>query len=143
MAVINAAGLELVKEFEGLSLVAYADAGGVLTIGYGHTDPGVFSGQRITEEEADALLNDDLADAEADVSQLVEIALTPNQFSALVSWQFNTGALRSSTGLDCINSRRFEAAWDDHFCLWVQAGGEVQPGLVRRRAAERALFFTP
>ena len=38
---INAAGIALIKEFEGCKLEAYPDFGGIWTIGYGHTGPGV------------------------------------------------------------------------------------------------------
>jgi hypothetical protein len=37
-------GLNLTKQFEGFELNAYADSGGVWTIGYGHTGPGVCAG---------------------------------------------------------------------------------------------------
>ena len=50
------AGLALTKNFEGCVLTAYADQGGVWTIGYGHTGPGVHAGLTITQDQADALL---------------------------------------------------------------------------------------
>ncbi len=143
MPKVNAAGLDLIKTFEGLSFTAYQDSGGVWTIGYGHTGTDVHEGLTITQVQADALLDEDLTWAEFEVQRAIEIVLTPNQFSALVSWEFNTGALADSPGLALVNERRFEEAWDDHFCLWIHAGGTVLEGLVRRRAAERALFFTP
>lgn len=34
---INAAGLALIKQYEGLRLTAYQDSVGIWTIGYGHT----------------------------------------------------------------------------------------------------------
>jgi lysozyme len=78
------------------------------------------------------------------VQSLVEIVLTPNQFSALVSWEYNTGALASTPALQLINTHQFKSAWDDHLCLWNKGGnGIVLAGLVTRREAERKLFFTP
>ncbi len=139
MPKITVAGLELIKAFEGLRLTAYQDDGGVWTVGYGHTD-GVQPDEEISQNQADAMLDHDLTWAEFEVQRVVEIVLTPNQFSALVSFEFNTGGLANSSGLALINERRFEEAWDDHFCLWVQPD---PVGLGRRRAAERALFFTP
>ena len=44
----SAAGVELIKKFEGCELTAYHDAVGVLTIGYGHTGPDVKENQVIT-----------------------------------------------------------------------------------------------
>lgn len=138
MATINAAGLALIEEFEGCSLTSYQDDSGVWTIGYGHT-LGVGPNQTITQAEADAFLAQDVKQAEAVVSDVVEIALTPNEFSALVSFEYNTGGLPYSAGLALINQRQFEKAWDQHFMLWVQPD---PVGLGRRRAAERALFFS-
>jgi lysozyme len=139
----NAAGLALIESFEGCELHAYQDSGGVWTIGYGHTD-GVTEGQTITQAEADALLQEDVTGTEIEVQSLVEIELTPNEFAALVSFEFNTGALSTSPGLGLINARQFQTAWDDHFCLYIHdANGVELAGLVRRRAAEKALFFTP
>lgn len=137
----NAAGLALIESFEGCELKAYQDAGGVWTIGFGHTN-GVHEGQVITQSQADVFLEEDVAGAENDVARLVQVVLTPNEFSALVSFEYNTGALGDSPGLALINSRDFQPAWDDHFCLYIHdANGVTLAGLVRRRAAERALFF--
>ena len=60
---INEAGLKLVKQFEGLRLQAYRCPAGVWTIGYGHTLK-AFPGEVITEQQAEALLLEDLEDAE-------------------------------------------------------------------------------
>lgn len=141
MPKINAAGLALIEEFEGVALSAYQDTGGVWTIGYGHTP--ATEGQVITQSEADALLEADLAEAERETAAAVQVVLSPNEFSALVSFQYNTGALGSSPGVGLINENRFQEAWDDHFCLYIHdADGHALEGLVRRRAAERALFFS-
>ena len=60
---ISAAGIALIKRFEGCRLTAYKCSAGVWTIGYGHTS-GVHSGQAITQaqltgdiEAANALAN--------------------------------------------------------------------------------------
>jgi lysozyme len=44
---LDAAGLTLLKQFEGCRLDAYQDTAGVWTIGYGHPD-GVTEGMTIT-----------------------------------------------------------------------------------------------
>ena len=66
---INQAGLNLIKTFEGLALEAYLDPVGIWTIGYGHID-GVMEGMTITEEEAEALLLEELDGFERGVSDL-------------------------------------------------------------------------
>lgn len=139
---INAAGLALIESFEGCELKAYQDTGGVWTIGFGHTE-GVHAGQVITQTQADTFLEEDVQSAETEVARLVEIVLTPDEFSSLVSFEYNTGALAESAGLALLNARLFAPAWDDHFCLYIHdANGNSLEGLIRRRAAERALFFS-
>lgn len=130
----------LVKVSEGCRLTAYRDSVGVWTIGYGHTR-GVRQGQTITQDEAEALLLDDLDLAAAQVRGMVTVPLTQGQFDALCDFVFNLGAgrLRDSTLLRLLNQGRYgEAAVQ--FKFWVMAGGKPLPGLVTRRAAERALF---
>ena len=146
MPQLNQAGLDLIEEFEGLSLTAYPDPGSggePYTIGYGHTG-GVTPGETITQEQAEAFLKSDVAGAETSVENLVEVDLTPNQFAALVSFTFNLGggALAGSTLLALVNSKEFDAA-AQQFGRWVYADGQELEGLVRRRAAEAKLFLTP
>ena len=59
---INAEGINLIKQWEGLRTESYICPAGVWTIGYGSTGDHVYPGQVITEAEATALLMDDLVD---------------------------------------------------------------------------------
>ena len=138
----SSTGLALTRSFEGLRLEAYQDSGGVWTIGYGHTGPEVRAGQRITEAEAVALLREDLASAERCVRTAVKVPLSQCEFDALVDFCFNAGRgnFLHSTLLRRVNREDFAGA-AVQFGLWVFAGGERQPGLVRRRAAEAAMFL--
>ena len=136
-------GFALTRSFEGLRLTAYQDCGGVWTIGYGHTGPEVRAGLTITETEAEALLRSDVAASETSVNRAVNVPITQNQFDALVDFCFNCGRgnFLSSTLLRQVNLGNTQAA-TAQFALWVHAGGEVVPGLVRRRKAEAELFAT-
>lgn len=136
---INEAGLQLIREFEGLRLVAYRCSAGVLTIGYGHTI-GVREGDKITEAQANDMLLSDLTHAEKAVNNLCP-PLNENQFSALVSFVFNLGSmsLATSTLLRKIKEGKMDEA-AENFGKWVFAGGKVVEGLKRRRKAERELF---
>ena len=136
-------GLELTKSFEGLRLNAYQDSAGVWTIGYGHTGAEVRAGLRITSEEADALLREDIASAVACVNQALRVPVNQHQFDAVVDFCFNAGSgnFLGSTLLRAVNAGDFPAAVAQ-FGLWVHAAGAVVPGLVRRRAAEAKLFST-
>lgn len=139
---INDLGLALVKEFEGCELVAYPDpgtGGDPWTVGFGHTGPEVCAGHTITQEQADELLRKDLESAERDVADATEVVLTSNQFSALVSFEYNTGSYGTSTLRELVNEQDFVGA-AEQFERWAWAGGHKLEGLVRRRAAERALF---
>lgn len=141
MRKINNEGLNLIKAFEGCKLEAYRCPAGIPTIGYGSTGEHVKMGMRITQQEADALLLDDLKRFEAGVEKIAKVSLSDNEFSALVSFAFNLGlkALENSTLLRLLNAgKRAEAAAE--FPKWNKAGGKVLKGLVRRRAAEQALF---
>jgi lysozyme len=138
---VNAAGIRLIKEFEGLRLQSYRCPAGVWTIGYGHTATAK-PGQTITEAEADRLLRQDLALFEECVRSAVRIPVTQNQFSALVSLAFNIGcgALQGSTLIRLLNANKVQEAAQE-FLRWVNANGKPLPGLVRRRQAERTLFL--
>jgi lysozyme len=135
------AGLNLTKTFEGLELTAYADSGGVWTIGYGHTGPGVFAGLTITQQQADIFLQSDVAGSVACVNKLVTSAIVQCQFDALVDFTFNLGcaSLANSTLLRAVNAGDFATA-ATQFLRWDHVGGQVRSGLLRRREAEAQMF---
>ena len=137
-------GLALTKSFEGLRLEAYQDCAGVWTIGYGHTGAGVTEGRAISEADAERLLRADLADAVSCVNRTVMEGISQNQFDAMVDFCFNVGRgnFIQSTLLRKVNLGDF-AGTVVQFGLWVHAGGEIVPGLVRRRKTESELFALP
>lgn len=134
------AGIDLIKEYEGCRLETYRDSVGVKTIGYGHTDK-VALGQKITQEEAEQFLREDLAKFERCVLSVIRVDIAQRQFDALVSFAFNLGcgALRRSTLARKLNRGDYDGAARE-FGRWVKAGGRTLNGLVRRRAAEADLF---
>lgn len=142
---INDRGLALVKAFEGLELQAYQDSVGIWTIGYGTTSDivPVRPGMVITEAQAETLLRQGLVRFEENVSSLVTVPVTADQFSALVVFTYNVGpgALSESTLRRKLNAKDYSGAADE-FLRWNKAGGAELPGLTRRRQAERALFLS-
>lgn len=140
--VYSKSGMRLTEGFENCRLVAFYDllAGGVLTIGWGHTGS-VYPGQTITQEQADELLRSDIATAVNTVNKFVSVPLTQNEFDALVDFVYNCGvtAFVSSTMHKFINRNMMEDA-AQQFELWDHASGKVVAGLLRRRIAERNLF---
>lgn len=142
------AGVELLKEFEGLKLKAYRDSVGVWTIGVGHTK-GVKPNDVITYSQAINFLYQDIKDAETAVNRMVRVfdVLTQNQYDALVSLVYNIGAgnFEKSTVLRETNKRNFQLAADAfrRFNKGRINGVLVElKGLTRRREAERKLFLT-
>lgn len=139
----SSAGRKLIKRHEGLSLKAYKDPVGVWTIGWGHTGPDAREGNEITNSRAESLLSQDIREAEDDIRRLVKRDLTQGQFDALVSWQFNTGALGKSTLLRELNAGNY-AAVPGQLRRWVYGtvNGQkvILPGLVKRRSDEAVLW---
>lgn len=130
-----------IKEFEGFRPQAYLCPGGRWTVGYGHVR-GVSRGRRVTEREADGLLREDLKQYERCVAGL-GVARTQGEFDALVDFAFNLGSesLRGSTLLRKIRSGAPEAEIRAEFRRWVYGGGQILPGLVRRRQWEADRYF--
>lgn len=132
-------GVDLIRQFEGLSLTAVKLAGeAYYTIGYGHYGAEVQAGQRITEAEAEALLRRDLAQFEQWVTQYTPFSLTQNQFDALVSFTYNCGP----GSLRQLVTGRTAAQVAEHILAYTQSGSAAYTeGLRNRRAKERALFL--
>ena len=133
--------IQKLKEFEGLRLIAYRDAAGVPTIGYGHTR-GVKMGDRLTVYWADQLLRKDVAKVAYEVMQL-GVVHTQGQLDALTSFAFNLGIarLRDSTLLKLIRKGGRKNAIRQEFKRWVYAGGKKLRGLEIRREWEAKRFF--
>lgn len=133
----NQKGIDLIKSFEGCSLVAYKCPANVWTIGYGHTQ-GVTEGMSISQKQADEYLKADLAKYEKYVED-TKLPLNENQFSALVSFTYNCG----NGNLKKLIANRTLAEIAEAILLYRKANGVVLNGLVRRREAERELFLMP
>lgn len=139
-------GVDLIKSFEGLSLKAVRLQGEQFcTIGYGHYGADVQPNQRITKEQAEALLRQDLRKFEIWVNDYTarKARFTPNQnqFDALVSFTYNCGP----GSLDTLVSGRTAQEVADHFMGYTKPQGSeaYRQGLINRRSKERALFLTP
>ena len=146
---INKAGIDLIKEFEGLRLEAYKCPAGVWTIGYGTTGrAGVgikpAAGMVITEAEAEWYLEQAVAKFAAGVEAVITAPVDENEFAAMTSLAYNIGlsGFRKSSALRHFQSGD-KAKAAAAIKLWNKAGGKVLTGLVRRRDAEVELFWTP
>jgi lysozyme len=143
----NSKGIDLIKKYEGLKLVAYLCPANVWTIGYGTTrypnGQRVKQGDKCTELQAEEYLKHDLIQFELSVDALCTDRLNANQFSALVSFAYNLGAtnLRNSTLLKKVNADVNDATISSEFLKWNRASGRVLKGLTLRRQDEARLYF--
>ena len=135
-------GMLAILDEEAVVLTTYKDSKGVLTIGVGHTAAagGVApkSGNRMSIAQAISLFAADLAKFERRVEKSVG-PLAVHQNDALVSFDFNTGAIDGGSLDERIKANDFGAAMDA-LQQYKKSGGVTLPGLVRRRARERAMF---
>jgi lysozyme len=143
--VTSPTGFELIKAFEGFRAKAAPLANGGWVVGYGHT-VSARKGTQINKHDASDLLLWDVKQLEAPLCDLIYAPLSQNQFDALISLTFNIGLshFKSSSVLRRLNEGCPVAAAAG-FDAWRQASlsGEiiVVDALVRRRAAEKALFL--
>lgn len=156
---IGPVGLQLIEEFEGCVLTAYWDPyGKVWTIGYGTTSGAgvgkITEGMTITKQTAVTWLEETvnreiipvIEMAQASRKQHTHHDLNENQIDALCSLAYNCGAgvlePGHTIGDDLTHGAPAGKVAQD-FMLYDKSGGEVLPGLVRRREAERQLFLRP
>ena len=148
--VISDAGIEMIKKWEGFSAKPYWDYR-QWTVGYGTRVPDgkleEYQTNGISVEEATVLLKLMLEDMGRSVNGFIDkfgLTINQNQFDALMSltfncgsgWVYETSTLRTSV-ID---------GWKGSDLLfaigqWSTAGGETQPGLIRRRLAECNMYL--
>jgi len=149
--------IDLIKSFEGFKSKPYLCTSGIPTIGFGSTK--YPSGSRvslndpeITQEKAIGMLMYDVLHFERDVNSLLKLAVTQNQFDALVSFAYNVGSdidqdsiaegLGDSTLLKKVNNSPLDPTIRDEFMKWNKSAGKVSQGLINRRKKEADLYFS-
>lgn len=149
---VIALAASVVVYFEGYVPNTYADPVGIPTACYGHTGADVRMGQQYTRPECMALLEADLASANAIVHRCITAPMLPHQEAALTSFAFNVGPGKAGVkdGLCVLKNGRQpyirrmanSGQWSEA-CAglmdWTSANGVKLRGLVRRRVAERAM----
>ena len=149
---VGAAGWALIRLFESCQKAradghfeAYPDPGSGAapwTIGWGATGPDISEGLIWTRAQCDARLDRQLKDFAAEVARVIGPAATSaNQFDAMVAFHYNTGAIARAR-LTRLHMRGDYIGAKSAFADWTRAHGVVLAGLVRRRAAEAALYGT-
>lgn len=142
--------IDILKRWEGFSKKPYWD-NSQWTVGYGTRVPDgklkEYQENGISEEEAEALLQEFLVNMGADINGFIDkfgLTVTQSQFDAMLSLSFNCGTgwlykpstLRTAvvegwTGDDLLFA----------FGQWSNSGGKTVTGLVRRRLAEAEMYL--
>ena len=138
---ISQKGLDILKEFEGLRLVAYRCSAGVPTIGYGWTS-GVKMGDVWTREKAEHMLLEGVKPYEKAVQEAIGDAKTSqNQYDAMVSLCYNIGPgnfKKSSVARLHREGKYAQAA--AAFMMWIKSKNRIIGGLIKRRNKEKVLY---
>ena len=127
--------LSWMKKEEGFIPNAYSDSGQI-SVGYGTKGK---PGEKLTEPEAEARLKTELASHEARVDAAAAkhgVALTPSMREALVSFDFNTGAV------DAVLARKDPQKIAAAMLLYKHADAKAKDAsLTKRRQREVAVFW--
>jgi lysozyme len=139
---LSRAGLDFLKGYEKLRLVAYKPTpDDKWTIGWGHTGPEVVEGLVWTEAQAEFTFWRDVAPAEYGVTKSIDVSLNQNQFDALVCFTFNVGVSAEAHSTLCAKvNTRDSTGIALEWLKWDHQAGAVVPGLLARRKAELAMF---
>lgn len=145
------AGKNLIRKFEGCSLVAYLCPSKVWTIGWGSTTYAdgtpVKEGDKIDQATANQLFDIILDKFEKQVKMLLGdtliVTLPKEAIDSLVSISYNIGinAFAKSTLLKRIKLNKLDFdGIEAAFMMWVKSNGKVLKGLQKRRAAEFQMY---
>lgn len=141
LAAISVAVLALatpvVMRSEGQRTEPYRDPVGILTVCYGETHVEMRS---YTQQECRDMLSGSLAEHWAGIAACVPADAPDRVKAASLSFAYNVGASAfcGSTMSRKLMSRDYTGGCAE-LSRWTYAGGQQLPGLVKRRAAERAL----
>ncbi len=150
----------LIKYWEGVRLTAYKahSSEEYWTIGYGHYGPDVYEGMEITAEQADAYFEQDIAAFEAAANRIIAnygLEASQSVFDAMLSLSYNFGPSWVETYAGSWRLARYVKAGfkdssgnkipdleiADAFAVLCSAGGEILPGLLKRRLNEAEIFL--
>lgn len=147
---VSIKGIELIKKYEGFRSKPYLCPSLCPTVGFGSTyyEDGkkvTLKDPPITEDRATKLLVALLVSFEKAVDSYTRDDINQHQFDALVAFAYNIGtnALKNSSLLRKVNANPNNPTIKDEFLKWVNGGGKVLPGLIKRRTDEANLYFTP
>lgn len=142
------AGVEAIRQDEGLRLSAYTDTGDLWTIGFGHLiKPGeeYLLGLTLTRTQAEQLFRSDLREHEGYVNQYITRSMSQSEFNAILSLMYNIGPGNfTRTGMPRLIQAK--AGRDKLGPVWMQhvkdRKGNTLQGLIDRRKDELDLYYS-
>lgn len=134
-----ALAVAMVAGFEGHVNHGYLDPVNIPTDCFGHTGPDVKVGQTKTDDQCMASLAHDLVSHGLAIQPCIKVPVPDPSMAAFISFSYNVGARAfcQSTLVKKLNGGDLAGACAE-LSKWTKAKGQVWPGLVKRRAAERA-----
>ncbi|WP_404480050.1 lysozyme [Novosphingobium sp. BL-52-GroH] len=150
---LGAAGAKIIKKWEGCArklpdgrFAAYPDPGSAdgkpWTSGWGSTGADVKKGVVWTQAQCDARFDAEIVTYVKQVAAFIgETPTTQNQFDALVSFHYNTGAIGKSS-LGRLHKAGQYAEAQAQFGKWIYNDRKPMDGLKSRRAEEARLYGT-
>jgi len=146
-------GWNHIKSEEKCKLKAYKIGDGMITVGYGHAKPieksKIKVGQKITQQQADNFLKEDLKEAANGVRRMfkdwekndVIVPITQSMFDALVSIAFNAGVggLRNSELVNHLKKGDYSSTGASIKNFKIS---KKFPGLTSRREKESQMFLS-
>ncbi len=133
--------LACVPLFEGTVHTTYVDPVGVVTACTGHTGPELKLGQTFTKQQCDDMLMADLvkhAEPVLKCAPVLKDHIGPLAASVSLAYNIGTNAFCASTIVKLFRAGDWAGGCAE-FSKWVKAKGKVLPGLIKRRAYERAM----
>jgi lysozyme len=129
----------LVVASEGWVTRTYADPIGKLTACAGVTN-GVVAGRTYSDEECSAMTSQAIVEHGVKIAPCIKVPIPNASRAAFTSFAYNAGptAFCTSTMVRKLNAGDLAGACAE-LSRWTLAAGKPLPGLVKRRAAERAL----
>jgi lysozyme len=131
--------ISFLKLLEGFRPKAYGDFK-QLSIGYGTK---ALPGEKfISPQNAEARLQQEAAKVDAWINQNVKQPLTQGQRTALTSFGYNLGTGKGGLFdlLPSVNAGNWEYV-AKQMGAYIHSGGHINPGLIKRRDAERRLLI--
>lgn len=136
-------GLADIISYEGMTPTPYLCPAGVWTIGIGitHNDgtnvKAMLGMEPMSIQEMIDQFKKKIVKYENGVNKAIKVDLTQQEFDALVSWHYNTGAISTSTLTKLINQgaskNKIATWWSSNY---IKGGGRVLKGLITRRKKE-------